>query len=150
MSEQSIKKQLQDAVKASMRAKEKDRLIVLRMILAEFKQVEIDRRIELDHTEELTILDMMEKQRKDSMMQFEQANRPELVEKELYEIGVIKEFKPPAMTDAEVKAEIDSAIAEVGASSIKDMGKVMAILKPKLQGRADMGVVSKKIKSQLA
>ena len=78
MSEQSIKKQLQDAVKASMRAKEKDRLIVLRMILAEFKQVEIDRRIELDHTEELTILDMMEKQRKDSMMQFEQANRPRI------------------------------------------------------------------------
>ncbi len=149
MSEQSIKKQLQDAVKVSMRAREKDRLVILRMILAEFKQVEIDRRIELEHTEELAILDMMEKQRKDSMMQFEQANRPELVEKERYEIGIIKEFKPPAMTEAEVAAEIKAAIAEVGASSIKDMGKIMTILKPKLQGRAEMSVVSQKIKSQL-
>jgi len=150
MSEQSIKKQLQDAVKASMRAKERDKLVVLRMILAEIKQVEIDRRIELERTEELAILDTMEKQRKDSMVQFEQANRPELVEKELYEIGIIQEFKPPAMTDEEIAAEIKAAIAEVGASSIKDMGKIMTILRPKLQGRAEMSVVSQKIKSQLA
>lgn len=150
MSEQSIKNQLQEAVKDAMRAKDKDKLSVMRMILAEFKQVEVDKRIELDKTQELAILDKMEKQRKEAQEQFTQANRADLAEKEAYEIQVIQAFKPAALSAKEVEAEIQQAILASGASEAKDMGKVMAILKPKLQGKADIAQVSSHVKMLLA
>lgn len=149
MSEQSLKSEIQQAVKEAMRAKDKERLVVLRSILAEFKQVEIDKRIELDRTSELAILDSMEKQRKDAMAQFKDANREDLAEKEQYELEIIKAFKPPEMSDDEIAAEISAAIESTGAAGVKDMGKVMAILKPKLQGRADLGKASSLVKQQL-
>lgn len=149
MSEQSLKSEIQQAVKEAMRAKDKERLIVLRSILAEFKQVEVDKRIELDRTGELAILDSMEKQRKDAMAQFKDASREDLAEKEQYELEIIKGFKPPEMSDDEIAAEISAAIQSTGAAGVKDMGKVMAILKPKLQGRADLGKASSLVKQQL-
>lgn len=149
MSEQSLKSEIQQAVKEAMRAKDKERLVVLRSILAEFKQVEVDKRIELDRTSELAILDSMEKQRKDAMAQFKDANREDLADKEQYELEIIKGFKPPEMSDDEIAAEISAAIESTGAAGVKDMGKVMAILKPKLQGRADLGKASSLVKQQL-
>lgn len=150
MSEQSIKAQLQDAVKEAMRSKDKETLSVLRMILAEFKQIEVDKRIELDSTQELALLDKMEKQRKEAQKQFLQADRQELADKEASEIEIIQRFKPAPLTAEEVSQIVDSAISESGATDIKDMAKVMDIVKPKIQGRADLAEVSKKIRETLA
>lgn len=150
MSEQSIKNQIQEAVKDAMRAKDKDKLSVLRMILAEFKQIEVDKRIELDKAQELAVLDKMEKQRREAQEQFKQANRAELADKEEQEIKIIQLFKPTPLSAQEIQAEIAQAIAAAGAADVKDMGKVMAILKPKLQGKADIAEVSNQVKASLA
>lgn len=144
-----IKTKLNDAVKDAMRAKDKERLATLRLATSALKQVEVDERIELDDTRVLAILDKMVKQRKDSVEQFTQGGRDDLAQKELAEIEVLKEFLPEAMDDAAIAAIIQAAIAETGAQGMKDMGNVMAIVKPQVQGRADMGAVSKKVKELL-
>lgn len=144
-----IKAKLNDAVKDAMRAKDKERLATLRLATSALKQVEVDERVELDDTRVLAILDKMVKQRKDSVEQFTQGGRDDLAQKELAEIEVLKEFLPEAMDDAAITAIIQAAIAETGAESMKDMGNVMAIVKPQVQGRADMGAVSKKVKELL-
>ncbi|MGB1062031.1 MAG: GatB/YqeY domain-containing protein [Ketobacter sp.] len=144
-----IKSKLNDAVKEAMRAKDKERLATLRLATSALKQVEVDERIELDDTRVLAILDKMVKQRKDSVEQFTQGGRDDLAQKELAEIEVLKGFLPTAMSEDDVAAIIQSAIAETGAEGMKDMGKVMAVVKPQVQGRADMGAVSKKVKELL-
>lgn len=145
----TIKAALQQAMKDAMRAQEKDRLAVIRLMLADFKRIEVDERIELDRTRELAILDKMLKQRRDSISQFQAANRPELAEKEQFEIDVIQSFMPKALSETEVSDMISEAIQKAQASSIKDMAKVMAELKPQLQGRADLGRVSTLVRDLL-
>lgn len=142
-----IKQAVLSAVKDAMRAKAKDRLGLLRMVTSEFKRVEVDERIDIDDARVLIILDKMVKQRRDAATQYTDAGRDELAAIENFEIGVIQEFLPQPLSDEEVKALIADAIASTGASSMADMGKVMAEIKPKAQGRADMGAVSKLIKA---
>ena len=141
---------IKDAVKDAMRKKEKERLATLRMVTAEFKRIEVDERIELDDARILAVLDKMTKQRRDSLAQYNDAGRPELAEQEQKEIDFIADFLPQALTEDELKALVSDAIAESGAESARDMGKVMALVKPKVQGRADMGEVSKLVKALLA
>lgn len=145
-----IKQRVNAAVKDAMRAQAKDRLGVLRLIAAEYKKVEVDERIEVDDTRALQLLDKMVKQRRDSVTQFIAGGRPELAEKETFEISVIQEFLPQSLSDDELLALIQEAIAETGATSAQDMGKLMAIIKPKAQGRCDMSKVSQLIKAQFA
>jgi len=144
-----LKSQVSATVKDAMRARDKERLGVLRMVMAEFKRVEVDERIELDDTRVLVILDKLVKQRKDSLKQYEDAGRQDLADVEQFEIGVIQTFLPAALTADEITTIVSTAVTESGAESIKDMGKVMAIVKPQVQGRADMGNVSKIVKVQL-
>ncbi len=136
-------------MKDAMRNKEKVRLSAIRMLLAAVKQIEVDQRIDVTDTHILAILDKMIKQRRDSITQFESAGRQELADIEKEEISALQNFMPQALTDDEISTLIDSALAESGAESMRDMGKVMAILKPQMQGRADMGAVSGKIKAKL-
>lgn len=150
MSDQTIKDRVQDEVKVAMRAKDKERLGILRLIMSEFKRIEVDERIVLDPTRELAVLDKMQKQRRESLEQFKAAKRDELAAKEQYEIEVIQSFKPAAMSDDKVHAHIVEAIKTSGAVTGQDMGKVMAILKPLLQGKADIGQVSAKVKALLS
>lgn len=145
----SLTATIKDAVKAAMRAKEKERLSALRLITAEFKKVEVDERIDVDDERALQILDKMCKQRRDSIKQYEDAGRDELAAVEQAEIDVISEFLPEAISDDELTQMVADAIAQSGAAGMQDMGKVMGILKPQVQGRADMGQVSKMVKSQL-
>ncbi len=146
----SIKEQVQEAMKAAMRAKEQNRLKAIRLIMAALKQFEVDNRSEtLDDAKTLSILDKMLKQRKESIRQYLDAKREDLVAEEEYEVTVIEEFMPKKLPEAEVDLIIKDALATTGASSIKDMGKVIAILRPKLQGRADMAAVSAKVKEVL-
>ena len=145
-----LKLQLKDAQKQAMRDKNKPRLTCIRTMMSEFKRIEVDERIELDQARGLAVLDKMLKQRRDSISQYEAANRQDLADIEHSEISVIQEFLPTPLTDDEVSQLITQAIADAGASSMQDMGKVMGILKPQLQGRADIGKVSGQIKSQLA
>jgi hypothetical protein len=145
----STKQRIIDDVKAAMRSKDKKRLGVLRLITAAFKQKEVDERIELDDAMVLAIMDKMTKQIRDSIQQFEQAGRDDLVEKEKFELEIIQEYLPAQLTEDEIKQLIAESITESGAESVKDMGKVMGILKPRLQGRADMGQVSGMVKQQL-
>ncbi len=145
----TLKAQLTDAMKDAMRAKDKARLGVLRMALAAIKQIEVDERIELDDARTLALLDKLIKQRKDSAKQYGDAGRTDLADVEEAEIKVLQEFLPAALSDAEIDALIEEAIASTGASSMRDMGAVMNILKPQMQGRADMGAVSGKIKARL-
>ena len=149
MPELSLKEQLSQAMKDAMRAKDKERLGVIRMALAAFKQIEVDERIEVDATRSLAILDKMLKQRKDSAAQYADASRQDLADIELFEISVIQDFLPKALTEQEIAALIEQAIADSQAASMKDMGKVMGLLKPLLQGKANMGQVSGLIKSRL-
>ena len=142
--------EIDTAMKDAMKAKEKERLATIRMILAEIKRVEVDERIELDDTRVLAILDKMQKQRRDSISQFKDAGRDDLVAQEENEMEVIRGFLPEPLGEEELVQFIADAIAKSGAETMKDMGKVMGILKPQLQGRADMGQVSGKIKAQLA
>lgn len=150
MSKKSIKEQVQEETKAALRAQDKERLSILRLILADFKRIEVDERIELDEARELAILDKMQKQRRDSISQFKAAGRDELAVKEQYEYDVIQSFKPEGLSEQEVQQLVTAAIKESTATSVQDMAKVMAILKPKLQGRADMGQVSAKVKALLS
>lgn len=145
----SLKQTLTDAMKAAMKGGDKPRLGVIRLVLAAIKQVEVDERIELDDDRVLAVLDKMVKQRRESISQYKDAGRNDLMEQEEYEVTVLKDFLPEALTDDEIEQMIAKAVEETGASSIKDMGRVMGILKPQMQGRADMGAVSGKIKAQL-
>ncbi|MCB1644652.1 MAG: GatB/YqeY domain-containing protein [Pseudomonadales bacterium] len=144
-----IKQRVEAAVKDAMRARDKQRLGVLRLIMADFKKIEVDERIELDDTRVLAILDKMTKQRKDSLTQYESAGRQDLVDQEAFEIAVLQEFLPAALSEAEISELVAAAVSETGASSMQDMGNVMAILRPQVQGRADMGQVSALVKAQL-
>lgn len=146
----SLKASITEDMKAAMRGGDKRRLGIIRLIQAAIKQREVDERIELDDTQVLATLDKMLKQRRDSIAQYEKAGRDDLAEQESYEIGIIQTYLPAALSDSEVDALVEQAIADTGANSVRDMGAVMAQLKPKLQGRADMGEVSKKIKGRLA
>ncbi len=146
----SLRARINEDMKAAMRAGDKRRLGVLRLALAAIKQREVDERIEaLDDAQVTAVLDKMVKQRRDSIAQYEKGGRDDLVEQEAYEISVLQEYLPEALSEAEIQAAIDAAIAETGATSIKDMGKVMGALKPRLQGRADMGQVSARVRSRL-
>lgn len=145
----TLKKQITEAMKEAMRAKAKERLGAIRLILSELKRIEVDERIELDDARVLAVLDKMVKQRRDSIAQYESANRPELAEKEQAEIEVIQAFLPAPLSDAELAGMVTAAIEESGAESMRDMGKVMAILKPQIQGRADVGAVSSLVKAKL-
>lgn len=145
----AIQARINDAVKDAMRAKDKDRLNTLRLATAEFKKVEVDERITLDDTRVIAILDKMIKQRKDSVQQFTAGGRNDLADKEQAEITVLTEFLPAALTEAELADLIKQAITDTGAEGMKDMGKVMAALKPQVQGRTDMGALSQKIKGLL-
>ena len=144
-----LKTRITEAMKAAMRAQEKARLGAIRLIQAEIKRVEVDERIEVDDARVLTILDRMVKQRRDSIQQFRAANREDLVEIEAGELAVIQDFMPQPLDAAELEALIDAAVRDSSAASMKDMGRVMAILKPRVQGRADMGLVSQRIKARL-
>ncbi len=150
MSEETLKVRITAEMKAAMRAKDKPRLGTIRLIQAEIKRIEVDERIELDDTRVLAILDKMSKQRRDSLSQFKDAGRDDLAEQEQLELDVIAEFLPAALSDEELQALINQAVADSGAQAMSDMGKVMAILKPQVQGRADMGAVSKQIKARLS
>lgn len=145
-----LKLRLSDEMKAAMRSKEKERLLTIRLIQAAIKQREVDERVEMDDTQVLVILDKMVKQRRESIAQFSTAGRDDLVAKEQAELEILKEFMPQPLSEAEIDALLEQAIQSVDAKSMQDMGKVMGILKPQLQGRADMGAVSGKIKSRLS
>ena len=146
----TLKQQLTDDMKAAMRAGEKDRLGVIRLILAAIKQREVDERIELDDVQTLTVLEKMVKQRKDSISQFQTAGRDDLVAKEQAELGVLAAYMPEQLSDDDINAEIHAAVTATGAAGPQDMGKVMGVLKPKLAGRADMTAVSGLVKAALA
>lgn len=146
----SLKLQITDDVKLAMKAKDKPKLGVLRLITAAIKQVEVDQRIELSDEQVITVLEKMLKQRKDSIGQFEKAGRDDLKDIEVFEVGIIQNYMPEQLSEADITAMIVQAISDSGANSMKDMGKVMGQLKPKLSGRADMGNVSKMIKSKLS
>lgn len=146
----TIKERLNNDIKDAMRAKEKELLSTLRLITAAVKQVEVDERIEVDDERMLVILDKMSKQRKESISQYEKANRNDLVAQEQYELDVIKKYLPEPLSAAEIEQMVQDAIATTGAEKMADMGKVMALLKPNLQGRADMGQVSAMIKAKLS
>jgi uncharacterized protein len=145
----ALKDQLTNAMKEAMRAKDQHRLTVIRMALASLKQVEVDERIELDDTRVLAILDKQIKQRIDASTQFRDAGRTDLSDKEDIEAAILREFMPAALSQDEINAAIDAAIAQVGETGMQAMGKVMAILKPQLQGRADLGAVSGLVKQRL-
>ena len=145
----SLKDRITDDVKDAMRARDKPRLATLRLITAAIKQQEVDERIELDDTQLLSLLDKMCKQRRESISLFEKAARDDLIAQEVSELEIIKSYLPEQLGEAEIALLIDETMAATGAASIKDMGKVMGQLKPKLQGRADMGAVSAMIKARL-
>jgi len=150
MAEPNLKSRLTEAMKAAMRAQEKARLSTIRLILADIKRVEVDERIEVDDARVLAILDKMAKQRRDSISQFRNAGRDELADAETQELAVIGEFLPQPLSADEIAALVDQALADSGAATAADMGKVMALLKPAIQGRADMAAVSKLVKARLS
>ncbi len=147
--ETSIKHRLQEDMKTAMRARDSQRLGIIRLINAAIKQREVDERIALDDEQVIVVLSKMIKQRNDSIDQYGMAGRQDLVDKEAYEIKVIEEYLPPALSEEELTGLIDRAVAQTGAQTVKDMGKVMSVLKPLVQGRADMGVVGARIKARL-
>lgn len=146
----SLKEQIQEDMKTALRAQEKQRLGAIRLIIAAIKQREIDERISLDDTQVIAVLEKMIKQRRDSHSQYAQAGRQDLADQEAFEIQVIQAYMPQPLSEAELGELIEAAVAESGASSPKDMGKVMGILKPRIQGRADMQVISTKVKQRLS
>ena len=150
MTEANLKATINAASKDAMRARDKQRLGTLRLVLAELKRIEVDERIELDDARVLAVLDKMIKQRRDSISQYEAAERQDLADVEKAEVAVIEEFLPAALSDDEIQQLLDAAVSESGAESVRDMGKVMAILKPQLQGRADVGAVSQLVKKRLS
>lgn len=144
-----LKAAINNAMKEAMKAREKERLGTIRLIMSEFKRIEVDERIELDDARVLAILDKMLKQRRDSVTQYEAAGREDLAAIERTEMTVINGFLPEALSDDEIAALIQDAVTTSGATSVRDMGAVMTILKPKVQGRADVALVSQKVKSAL-
>jgi len=144
-----LQKQIQDAVVSAMKAGEKKRLAIIRLMTSAMKQIEVDERIELDDARVIATLDKMVKQRRESIAQFKTAGRDDLVKQEAFEIDIIQEFLPQALSEEEVNDIVNQAIEKTGAASIKDMGKVMGIVKPQIIGRADMGEISGRIKSLL-
>ena len=149
-SDTNLKNTIQREVIAAMKAKDKARLATIRLITAAIKQIEVDERIELDNTRVIAVLDKMVKQRRESISQFKTAGRDELVEQEAYEINIIQEFLPQPLSDEEIESIVNDAISKCNACTIKDMGKVMGIVKPQIVGRADMGEISGKIKATLS
>ncbi len=149
MADSTLKQQITADMKAAMKGGDKPRLSIIRLILAALKQREVDERIDLDNAQVLAVLDKMVKQRRDSIAQYSTAQRQDLVDQEQFELEVLQTYLPEPLSDTELKTMVDSAIAESGADNMRDMGKVMAVLKPKLQGRADMGQVSGLVKQQL-
>jgi len=145
----SLKDQITADMKSAMKAGEKDRLKIVRLILAAIKQIEIDKRIELDDAAVLSVLEKMVKQRRDSIEQFQKGNRNDLADIELAEVAVLDTYLPEQLSDTELDALIDEAISATGAESIRDMGKVMGQIKSKAAGRADMGEVGAKVKARL-
>lgn len=145
----SLKARISEDMKAAMRAKETARLGAIRLLQAAIKQREVDERIELDDAQVVAVIEKMLKQRRDSISQYEAANRMDLADAEKFEVGVLQAYMPAQLSEAEVEAEVVKAIAASGASSAKDMGKVMGLLKSALAGRADMGKVSGLIKAKL-
>ena len=146
----TLKERITEDMKASMRSGDKDRLAGIRLILAAIKQREVDERIQLDDTQVLAVVDKMIKQRRESITQFEAGGRADLVAKESAELTVLQSYLPAQLADAEVESLIRAAIAATGAASMKDMGKVMAAVKPQVQGRTDMGALSARIKALLS
>ena len=145
----SMKRTIHDAMKDAMRAKDKARLGAIRLMQAEFKRIEVDERVDIDDARILAVLDKMVKQRRDSISQYESAGRQELADVEIAEIVVIQDFLPTALSQEEIVSMVQAAIDQTGASSMADMGKVMGIIKPQIQGRADAGAVSGLIKAAL-
>ncbi|MEE2785038.1 MAG: GatB/YqeY domain-containing protein [Pseudomonadota bacterium] len=145
----SIKLQISEDVKTAMKARDKIRLAALRLMMAEFKKVEVDERVEIDDSRALGILDRMSKQRRDSLSQYKEAGRDDLVEQEQFELDVIADYLPAPLSEDELVELIAAVIAEIGAEGMSDMGKVMGQLKPRVQGRADMGKVSGQVKAAL-
>lgn len=146
----TLKSRIQDDMKLAMKAGEKARLGVIRLILSAVKQREVDERIALDDAQVLSVLDKMVKQRRESISQYSAAGREDLAQIEQSEIAVIQEYLPPALSTAEIDEMIAKAMSDVGAAAIGDMGKVMALLKPALQGRADIGAVSAQVRAKLS
>ena len=150
MTESTLKELLSESMKSAMKAKEKDRLKTIRLALSEIKRVEVDSREEQSDSQIIAILDKMVKQRRESIKQFELGGRSELAAQEQFEIEVLNEFLPKALSDDEIDSVIRSAITDSGAETIKDLGRVMALIKPQVIGRADLSLVSKKIKDRLS
>jgi hypothetical protein len=146
----SLKAKITDDMKAAMRAKDAPRLSAIRLLLSAMKQKEVDERVELADADVVAIIDKMLKQRRESIAQFEKGGRQDLADTEKFEVGVLQTYMPQALSDAEVEAEIDAAMQTSAAKATSDMGKVMAILKPKLAGKADMSKVSALVKAKLA
>jgi len=146
----SLKQQITEDMKTAMRAKDTARLGAIRLLLAAMKQREVDERIELSDADVLSIIEKMLKQRRDSISQFETAGRQDLIDIEKFEVGVLQGYMPQQMTEAEIESAVAEAVAASGAKSPQEMGKVIALLKPKLAGRADMGKVSALVKAQLS
>ncbi len=145
-----LHQRIQEDVKAAMKAKDKARLGVLRLVTAAIKQKEVDDRTELNDDQVIAVLEKMVKQRRDAIAQYEKAGRTELAAQEAFEIGIIQEYLPEPLSEAEISALIDQAIQETGAAGMQDMGKVMGWLKPRLAGRADMGQVSQILRQRLS
>jgi len=150
MSEHPLKQSITDAMKDAMRAKDKPRLSTIRLMLSELKRIEVDERIDLPEDRIISILEKMIKQRRDSVKQYTDGGRPELADAESTEIGIIQEFMPAALSEAEISEIVSKAITATGAAAMQHMGKVMNEVRPQLAGRADMSVVSKMVKEQLA
>ena len=150
MSNTTLKDRINDALKTAMRAKEKERVGVLRLVMAEFKRIEVDERIEVDDARALGLLDKMVKQRRDSEQQYRNAGRDDLATQEAYEIAEITVFLPAPLRADELGQIVAKAIADAGVTEARDMGKAMALIKPQVQGRADMGEVSKLLKAKLS
>lgn len=146
----TLKERITEDMKAAMRAKDAARLSTIRLLLAAIKQREVDERIELDDANVLSVIDKMIKQRRESIAQFEKAARKDLADAEKAEVQVLSAYLPAQMSDAEIKEEVDAIVSASGASGPKDMGKVMALIKPKLAGKADMGKVSSLVKAKLS
>jgi uncharacterized protein YqeY len=146
----TLKTRISDDMKTALKAGEKTRLGALRLLLSAMKQIEVDQRIELDDAAVVTIIEKMLKQRKDSITQFEAAKRNDLADAEKFEVAVLSAYMPQALSGEELTAMVNSAFSESGATSPADMGKVMAVLKPRVAGRADMGELSKLVRARLA
>ena len=145
----SLKPRITEDMKAAMRAKDAPRLGAIRLLQAAIKQREVDERVELEDTHVIEVIEKMLKQRRDSISQYEAANRADLADVEKYEVSVLQEYLPQPLSEAEIAQLLDKAVAETGASGVKDMGKVVAAVKPQVVGRADMGKVSGLIKARL-